>query len=250
MGPFPFKHLLNPDGSLQNIVSEPLRKANKVIAVSPSLCSKMNDFGLPEPIYIPNIINEDFFGISTQKLTGSEFIFFCLGDIIPSKGIKELLFAIHKLSDKKTRKFLVRIGGAGEYLEEYKSLAEELGIDNYVKWMGRLSREEVKREYQSCSAFVLPSHLETFGVVYAEAIACGKPIIGTYSGGPECIINELNGVLVKVGDINDLSSKMAIMMESSNDYSAVEIRKDFEKRFSKKAVIPKILSIYNTILES
>jgi len=250
MGPFPFNHLLNKDGSLQNIVLEPLKYANKIIAVSPSLCNKIKSFNLPEPICIPNIIDEDYFNVSVQMQNNPQFSFFCLSSIIPSKGIKELLFAIQNLSNRSKLSFIVNIGGDGEYLEEYQNLTEKLKLNDKVKWLGKLNREEVRVEFHNCDAFVLPSHLESFGIVYAEALACGKPVIGTYSGGPESIVNEQNGVLVKVGDAEDLAAKMELIMENIKNYKAIEIRKDFEKRFSKRAIVPKVLSLYNDIIKS
>ncbi|RDC62967.1 glycosyltransferase [Adhaeribacter pallidiroseus] len=249
MAPFPFVHLLNPDGSLQNEVFDSLNNAARIIAVSPSLSKRIKSFNLPEPVYIPNIIDEDFFKISSQNLSNSKFTFFCLGGMDPSKGIKELLYAVQKLLSNVDRPFCARIGGDGDYLEEYQSIAAELKITEHVKWLGLLSREEVRREHQTCDAFVLPSFIETFGVVYAEAIACGKPVIGAYSGGPECIINKNNGVLVKVGDIPDLATKMQFIMEYHNSYNAIEIRNDFENRFSKKSVIPRLLEVYESVID-
>ena len=143
---------------------------------------------------------------------------------------------------------MIRIGGEGQFLSDYKQLAIKLQINEYIKWLGGLDRNEAKQEYQQCDSFILPSHLETFGVVYAEAIACGKPVIGTYAGGPECIINKVNGLLVKVGDIEDLASKMEFMIENIKQYKSTNIRLDFESKFSKKIVIPELFNLYNRVL--
>jgi len=248
MGPFPFPGLLNKDNSLLDKVFKPLNKAHKIIAVSPSLAEKIKSFNLPEPIFIPNVINEDFFNVSEKQQQNSRFTFFCLCAIEPTKGIPELLYATKRLILNGRSSFIVKIGGDGRFLPDFKQLATKLNINDYITWLGQLDRNEARQHYQDCDAFVLPSHFETFGVVYAEAIACGKPIIGTYAGGPECIINEVNGLLVKVRDINDLTSKMDYMIENIKHYKSQDIRSDFERRFSKKVVIPELLNLYNKVI--
>ena len=61
--------------------------------------------------------------------------------------------------------------------------------------------DEVAEEMRRCDSFVLASEHETFGVVYIEALACGKPVIGTYNGGDEDIIKDYNGIIVEKNKI-------------------------------------------------
>ena len=100
-----------------------------------------------------------------------------------------------------------------------------------------------------CDAFVLASKYETFGVVYIEALASGKPVIGTYNGGAEDIINDSNGLLVKVDDINDLGNAMKKIIKNINIYNSEEIRNDCIEKYSKKKIIKDIINEYNNVLE-
>jgi glycosyltransferase involved in cell wall biosynthesis len=246
MGPFPFPSFISKDGSISDKISRPLKNAERIIAVSPALAKRISSFNLPLPHYIPNVVNDDFFK-EWSSSSVSPFVFFTLATLSPEKGITDLLSAIASLVEKQ-KKVLFRIGGGGEWLSYYSNLSKEMKIDNYIQWLGVLNREQAREEYQNCNAFVLPSHHETFGVVYAEAIACGKPIIATRCGGPECIVNESNGLLVNVSAPHDLSDKMLYMINNYSNYNSSVIRKGFEDNFSKKAVITQIVNIYKEIL--
>ena len=99
-----------------------------------------------------------------------------------------------------------------------------------------------------CDVFVLPSKYETFGVVYIEALASGKPVIGAFNGGAEDIINKENGLIVKVNDVDDLGLAMKSIIKNIDSYKPEEIREECIKRFSKKKIINEILEVYNILL--
>lgn len=88
---------------------------------------------------------------------------------------------------------------------------------------------------------------ETFGVVYAEAIASGKPLIATRCGGPESIVNAINGQLVDVGDVPALARVMQDMAANWHRYSPQAIRHDFEARFSRPAVVHQLRALYRQV---
>lgn len=166
--------------------------------------------------------------------------------MIDSKGIDHLLESI-ALWNPSSTSFEFRIGGAGPMLQTYKQMANELNISDRVLWLGELNREQVKNHFNECHIYVMPSRYETFGVVYAEAAASGKPIIATRCGGPEFIVNELNGLLVEVGDVYGLINAMQEMVKNLKKYNPEEIRCDFEARFSRLAVVKQLRSLYDEV---
>ena len=69
-----------------------------------------------------------------------------------------------------------------------------------------------------------------------------------WCGGPESIVNENNGKLVDVGNIQDLSNTMREMSNKLEAYDPKIIREDFEERFSRKAIASQILNLYENVL--
>lgn len=246
MSPFPFPSLMVGNKPRAEIIHA-FNNAHTSIAVSPSLAVRVASFGLPKPTVVPNVIDEQAFFIN--HLAQAKTTFFTLCGIGDQKGIDHLIQAI-ALWKPNPNQFEFRIGGDGPMLAEYQALAKELCVDNLINWLGNVSREEAPKLFQQCDIYIMPSRHETFGVVYAEATACGKPIIATRCGGPEFIVNKTNGVLVDVGDIEAISQAMQNMVKNLSNYSDQAIRADFEQRFSRPAVVEKLMEVYEQVIKS
>lgn len=254
MSPFPFSRFLDADGSLQNIIREPLEKANAVVAVSPSQAAEIARFRIKEPSVVPNMINEQVFRPSGKPVCKDRFVFFTLAGMIPQKGIPDLLYAISLLVknlplDDRNR-VLFRLGGTGFEQQKYKALAKKLNLESWVTWLGYLTQEQVVESYQNCDCFVLPSHHESFGIVCAQAIACGKPVIATRCGGPEYIVTPENGLLVEVANPGEMAKVLYQMFKSKNEYEVNRIREQFMTRFSRPVVVDALEVVYRKALHS
>lgn len=246
MGPFPFKSLLKANKPIDEIITA-FQNANRTIAVSRALCNHIKSFGLTCTDVVPNLVDESKFYLSYKK--NYLFTFLTVCSITEGKGIDILFYAISKLDKSFISKTQFIIGGDGPKLDEYKNLAKKLGLSN-VYFIGRVNRNEAPRIFSSSHVYVMPSRHETFGVVYAEAIASGLPVIATRCGGPEDIVNESNGILIDVDDIDGLGNAISYMFENYYKYDPNKIREDFEKRFSKKAVVSQLMKIYNEVLQN
>ena len=244
MGPFPFQSLLKNGEPIKEI-SMAFDSASQSIAVSPSLARRIASFGIKEPMVIPNLVDERIF--SPGAAVTDKTIFFTLCGISRQKGIDTLLEAI-ALWNPPANLFEFRIGGDGPMLDTYKAKALALGLSDRVRWLGPVSRDDAPRLFRECHVYVMPSMHETFGVVYAEALACGKPVIATRCGGPESIVKDFNGRLVDIGDVRGLSETMQTMAKHFDQYNSVMIRQDFEERFSRIAVVKQLKMLYSEIL--
>lgn len=246
MGPFPFERYMQ-EGQPISEVDIAVKNADKMVAVSEALSDQIIGFGYQKPTVIPNMVNEEVFKPEINVKKDASFRFFTLCAMEKAKGIEDLLNAIAIWKPAKSKVHFL-IGGDGEDRKEFILLSKKLGVQDYVTWLGSLNRDEVPGYLNACNAFVLPSHIESFGIVFAEAIACGKPVIATRCGGPEMIVNDVNGLLVPVKDPESLAEALQRMKEKGNQYNSKEIRQDFETRFSKKVVLEKIVSLYNELL--
>jgi glycosyltransferase involved in cell wall biosynthesis len=96
------------------------------------------------------------------------------------------------------------IVGEGPLEPELRRLAVELGIDDRVRFAGRVEDEQLPACYQACDAFVLPSlaRTEAFGVVQVEAMAAGLPVVSTRlpTGVPWVNQDGVTGLVVPPGD--------------------------------------------------
>jgi len=126
-----------------------------------------------------------------------------IGEVCQRKGIYDLLKVLPDMlaaiPDLK-----LYIAGPGE-LNEVAELAREQGLENHIEIVGpQFGLDKVKYLYQGW-CFCLPSYAEVFPVVVIEAMACGLPVVSTYTGGiPDAVQEGENGFLVQAGDLVNL----------------------------------------------
>ena len=96
----------------------------------------------------------------------------------------------------------------------------------------------------------MPSESETFGVVYAEAMVFGIPVIGTRCGGPEDFIDSESGILVDVNDESELKEALLFMKANSNKLYNKEIIKNRIKNICSEEIIgAQLENLYKELLE-
>jgi glycosyltransferase involved in cell wall biosynthesis len=142
-----------------------------------------------------------------------------VANLWPTKGIDANLRALKELNRLGMRWDSYTVVGDGPERRRLEKLARELDIADKVQFKGRLSHRDALSEIARADIFSLPSWQEAFGVAYLEAMACGKPVIGCYGQGAEDIVRHgIDGLLVKCGDLEDLTSAMKQLVGSS-EYS-------------------------------
>lgn len=245
MAPFPFRSFLGKGNTLDKYLARPFQCAAANVVVSPQQKQNLMKWGIPNLRYIPNLTDESFF--YPKPKGSSNFVFLTLAVLEDRKGIIYLLKAFKSILTGYPSARLV-IGGDGPQREIYQALASDLEIAANVQWLGTLSRQQAANEMQNCDAFVLPSFHENLPLVLLEASACGKPLIGTYCGGSESIINEKNGLVVEPGNVDALYGAMEDMYLNHQRYNAEEIRADFISKYSRPVVCKQIMDLYKQVI--
>ncbi len=121
------------------------------------------------------------------------------------KGLDTLIAAMPRLLQEVPDAHLVAVGD-GDDRPRLERLARELGLENRVRFLGSMTQAELSACYAHCSVFALPSRGEGFGLVFLEAMAHGKPVVGgAHGGAPEIIEEGVTGRLVSYGDVTRLS---------------------------------------------
>ena len=252
MGPFPLPVYARRDGGLKGVLREPLERAGARIAVSPMLARAIAGFGLPEPEFIPNLVDERLYAPGPPA-DPERFAFFTLCVMDVGKGVSDLLKgAARFLSElRPADRALVsfRLGGDGPQLRSLQQEATALGLDASVMWLGQIPRGRAREEFSRCDAFVLTSHHESFGIVYVEATACGKPVVATRCGGPEVIVTPENGVLVEVGDLAGIAGALDFMLRNARGYDATKIRARCLERYGREAVVARLEQVYQRVIQ-
>lgn len=124
------------------------------------------------------------------------------------KSIDTLIDAIALVPDAR-----LRIIGDGPERATLEQRVRDLKLDNRVEFVGALPQTELPQHYATCAAFVLPSIREGMGLVLAEALLCGAPVIATNSGGVTDIVrNGETGLLVPERDPRALANAIEKML--------------------------------------
>jgi glycosyltransferase involved in cell wall biosynthesis len=119
--------------------------------------------------------------------------------LIKRKGVDVILRALARLSAEFDFQFVVC--GEGREAAALKRLSSQLGLADRVRFVGQVSRREIPKYFAACDVFVLASHMEAAGNVLLEAMASGRPVVCTDSGGPpEYVRDGVTGVVVPPGD--------------------------------------------------
>lgn len=232
-------------------LGEGYQLADRVVCVSSALADSLKQkFGL-ECMVINNMVSNDFFNqnVDLRKAPSSRDIvkFVSVGSIEVRKGYDLIIKGLQK--SKFCYKCQLSIIGSGPDEESIRKLISGSGLQDQVFLLGRKPPEEVSAQIAASDCFALTSRRETFGIVYIEAMAMGKPVIATICGGPECFVNESNGVLIPAEDVDAAADAIDYMVEHLDQYDGAAIREYCYENFSEERIAQKIIALYNEVLE-
>ncbi len=180
-------------------------KFRRIITVSE--CAKRDisrDFDIPPARFrvVPNGINLDLFrplpGVEREK---DRLIVTNSADM-PLKGLHYLLRALAEVARKRPVRLTVI--GTPKKNGVVVKLVRELGLRPLITFTGRVSDEELVRQYARAAAAVVPSLYEGFGLPVGEAMACAVPVISTTGGALPEVVGDA-GILVPPGDSSALA---------------------------------------------
>lgn len=189
------------------------KRAKKIVALSNGLkLTALRTAPELQMEIIPNGVETDLFKpASHEKKSNQNFKLITVSRLINRKGIDHILEALAKLNDKRITLMVVGIGNYGNYL---KNLCNKLMLNGVVTFHGYQPREKLPELYNEADVFILPSLAESFGLVFAEAMACGLPIIGGRTGGVPDLVKAENGILVEPGNIDEIQNAIITMFDN------------------------------------
>lgn len=226
------------------------RQASAIMPVSEYLKNAMIEKGLKNNNYITiNNVVDDFFFVSKEKEKREKKRILHVSCFTErTKNVCGILNAVKKVSLNRTDFELILIGSGPDF-NIAKECAKKLNLEeSLVSFLGELAPENVALWMQKSDFFVLFSYYETSGVVIAESLCSGIPVIGTNVGGIPELIDENNGKLVPVADEEALAQQINWMLDHHQEYDAEKIKQMAIQRFSYEYVGKNISEIYEKVL--
>lgn len=246
-GPFPLPEHERA-GKVSPLVSEPLRNAAEVIAVSSYQAAEIEDKTGVKPIIIPNMVDTDYYCPEGSNSHDTRpFTFFALSSLTEAKGALDLLEAATLLKQSGLN-FQLRWGGSGYLTSRIRSHIHKNNLQKEIVLLGSINRDSALNEYRNCDCFIMPSRLESFSMVLIEAMACGCPLIATACGGPQDIVDCNTGVLTPPSSPIQLFRSMQYMRENIPSFNRDTIRNICIKRYDRGQLSKQILNLYKDVL--
>ena len=199
---------------------------------------------------IPNGIDpHEFYPSEVDQDTASgKLKVICVARLLERKGIHHLLRAIaepHPLNLDLT------IVGTGPYQPELQHLASSLGLDRQVTFAAFVEHTKLAAMYRDADIFALPSQTESFGLVFAEAMASGLPVVATAVGGiPEIIREGREGFLVEPQDHAAIRQRLELLLGDCalRARMSAAARQRIEEKFTWRRVALQYLEVYRDVL--
>jgi glycosyltransferase involved in cell wall biosynthesis len=170
------------------------------VALTEFIRGKLIEGGPEDRIVVkPNFVHHDP-GIAKHREDYALFV----GRLVPEKGVRTLLAAWEKVGD-----IPLKIAGEGPLLEEMRTWIGQRGLQ-HVELLGQLSRPDVYEVLREARVLIFPSAWsEPFGMILAEAFACGVPAIASRLGAMAEIVHDgQTGLHFTPGDPSDLAAKV------------------------------------------
>lgn len=210
-----------------------LRRADRLVAVSHYTAGVVHEM-LPDaatPAVIHNPVDTNIF-VPTQSpadIRRHHMLTVGRHDLDSRhKGYDVLIDSMELLARQRPDLPLhLTITGSGPLLDEHRRRIADRGMGARITLAGRVSRDELRSLYRTSDVFTLPSRFELedgqaygegFGVVNAEAAACGRPVItSTHGGCPETVIEGVTGFAVDPTSPAVVAESIAKMFDMSAD---------------------------------
>ena len=230
---------------------ELLEYAPRIIVDTAYVEDKLKAYGLkhvPEMHVIPQGIDEIFYSI---KCNPKSNVILCVGAIAPRKGHIYTVEMFNKLRAKGIDAKLRIIGSLADkaYYEQLQQKIADSAYKEDIMLDANLPREELLKAYAEAKLFVLHSREESQGIVFAEAMATGLPVVATKIGGiPYVVADGKSGLLCPYGDVDVMAQSTELLFTDDTMWKEFSsAAKEIAKGYSWKDIAERIVRLYNAI---
>ena len=240
-----------------------LNEADRVICVSRDLADKVHSLGTSRDKihWIPNGVDTSLFtpgdsGEERKKPGRQENakVILYVGHIYETKDLGDLVEAVSEIEKRgeSVPDYLVKIAGFdSEYEREYKQKLIETvtkrGLKSRIEFIGPQPFKEVPTLMRSCDILCLPSWREGWPLVLVEAMACGRPVVATNTGGiPEIVTGPELGILCQRRNPPELADALTKALDRQWNPELLVAHAD---NYSYHKIVRQIEGIYREVLK-
>ncbi len=211
-----------------------------------------NELGAKREITVINV------GVDTQLfrpvqsevkyLNKGEFKILTVARLHRYKGLNYLIEAMKTIREEIPEVHLY-IMGKGQEERNLRRLADKLQLNSVITFLTKpIPNYEMPELYSECDIYVQPSIIEPYGIAVLEAMACGKPVVGTNVGGMKDTIDEETGFLADPGNSEEIAKYIKILYdENKRKRMGISARKRAVEEFDWSRIAQKYIGLINAI---
>jgi glycosyltransferase involved in cell wall biosynthesis len=220
-----------------------MQKADAVLTVSDHLKQEILNSGIrPKKIIVTyNPVDTDLFQPKTNTEITNNILF--VGRLDNFKGGLRCVKAFEKITEKYPL-YTFTIVGDGEDYASIINYIEGKAFKGKIVLKGSLSKAAIAKEMQKADFFVFPSRHESFGLVIAEAISCGLPVIVGNQTAPKEYVNKDCGLIAPPDDVDAMAKAMEQLISTFTNYTASAMHKQMATDFGFEAFGKRLKFIY------
>lgn len=258
---FKYRQILNlpPKKSIERIEKLSLQKATIVASISKNIGRLiLQKYQIEKKKIIHSPLGIPFAPISQSVFSKNSYKLLFVSRLEKRKGIKDLIDALPKILTGNQKITVDIVGkdindapGGKSYFDYFQEKVPKK-LQERVKFWGFVRERKLAIFYRNCDLFIMPSRYESFGLVYLEAMAWGKPVIGTKVGGiPEIIKDGQVGFLVEINSPQQIAKAVLKIFSSENlrrnlGQGALKLVRE---KFSCENMVSKTINLYNKAIK-
>jgi glycosyltransferase involved in cell wall biosynthesis len=225
-----------------------MERADAVLCVSAHQRNEILASGIrPRHIEVThNPVDTGLFLPDRQPAANRNILF--AGRLDAFKGGLRCLHAFHEVASLDQEWTLTIVGDGEDKQPILEYLEKNPQLRARVVLRGTCSKNELAAEMCKAAFFVFPSRHESFGLVVAEALSCGIPVITTDRSAPPEFVSDKTGLLVDPDSVPQLAAAMQTLIREHGAYDPQLLRESIVSRFSFDNFGKKLLSIYTALL--
>jgi L-malate glycosyltransferase len=240
--------LVGADRSYFPITKFSIERSDGITTISEYMRQRTVEFfGVRNPIeVIPNFVNCSLYRPNREAQRKGRKRILHISNFRPVKRVLDCVYALAKVRREVDAELVM--AGDGPDRGAAERLAHELGVERYVRFLGK--QNHMERLIPEMYVLHLPSETEAFGLAALEAMACGVPPVATQTGGvPDLITHESDGYMEPVGDVESQAKRLIQLLSDDALHGAMSAaaRKTAETRFCTDLIIPRYEKYYERV---